>query len=195
VRASRGAALQQEQAGECGRGDSRATREPESFRVRLRLRSQGGLRERVEELDRGTGDAENLTAATPQGDPGFESRDAFRAEAVDERLRQVVWQCMRHAGQFSQSASFAKPDLTLMPREFSIQRWVSQNDGRGGRGPPRRRAVSLVRRPHRRVPQWQRQPCRFPPRCCNSAPTPGPMPGSHGCPCRDGSTLHRSPRR
>jgi hypothetical protein len=105
----------------------------------LRLRSQRRLRERVEHLDCGTGDAENLTTTTTQRNPGFESPDALRAQPIDQRLREIIWQCMRHAGQCSQSVSFAKQDLTLMPQELSIQRWISQNGGPHGRWRSRRR--------------------------------------------------------
>jgi hypothetical protein len=38
---------------------------------------------------------------------------------------------MRHAGQFSQFALFAKQKLTLMARQMLIQRCASQNGGGG----------------------------------------------------------------
>ena len=75
-----------------------AEREP----ARLRLRSQCGLRQTIEQLNRGAGDPEDLPAAPSEGDPGFERRHALRAQPFDQRLRQIVWQCMRHAGQSSQ---------------------------------------------------------------------------------------------
>jgi hypothetical protein len=99
----------------------------------LRFRSQRCLRERIEQLDCGAGDAEDLTATTTQGDPGFERGDAFGVQPFDQRLRQVGWQCMRHAGQSSQFASFAKRKLTLISRQLLIQRWTSQK--RGGLAP------------------------------------------------------------
>jgi hypothetical protein len=48
-------------------------------------------------------------------------------QPFDQRLRQVIWQCMRHAGQFSQFGSFAKRKLTLISQQLLIQRWTSQN--------------------------------------------------------------------
>src|SRR5262252_674263 len=93
----------------------------------LRFRAQRCLRKRIEQLNCGAGDAEDLAATTTQGDPGFERGDAFGAQAFDQRLRQVVWQCMRHAGQFSHFARFAKRNLTLISRQLLIQRWTSQN--------------------------------------------------------------------
>ena len=96
----------------------------------LRFRAQRSLRERIEHLNCGAGDTEDLTTTTAQGDPGFERGNALGAQPFDQRLRQVVWQCMRHASQSSQFASFAKGKLTLMPWQLLIQRWTSQNGGR-----------------------------------------------------------------
>jgi len=106
----------------------------ESRRGLLWLRAQCGLGERVEQLDCSAGDAEDLTTATSQCNPRFERRDTLSAEALNQRLRQVMWQCMRHAGQFSQSVGFAKRNLTLMPLNMLIQRCASHNGGRQRRG-------------------------------------------------------------
>src|SRR5689334_6186126 len=80
----------------------------------LPLRSQRRLRKRVEQLDRRAGDAEDLTTATPQCDPGFERRDALGLKPIEERLGQIIWQSMRHALRFCRFAPFAKQNLTLM---------------------------------------------------------------------------------
>ncbi|HXB18795.1 MAG TPA: hypothetical protein VNV40_08160 [Steroidobacteraceae bacterium] len=45
--------------------------------------------ERVELLDRGARHAENLTATTPECDPGFERGNTFGAQALDQRQGQV----------------------------------------------------------------------------------------------------------
>ena len=101
----------------------------------LRFRAQRSLRERIEQLNCGAGDTEDLTTTTTQGNPGFERGDALGVQPFDQRLRQVVWQCMRHASQSSQFAPFAKGKLTLISWQLLIQRWTSQN----GAGRPRQR--------------------------------------------------------
>jgi len=75
----------------------------ESWRGLLWPRSECGLGERVEQLDCSAGDAKDLTTATSQGNPRFERRDTLCLETLDQRLRQIMWQCMRHGGQSSQS--------------------------------------------------------------------------------------------
>ena len=55
---------------------------------RSELRSQHRLGKRVELLDRGARDAEDLTATAPEGDPGFECSDAFGAQTLDQRQGQ-----------------------------------------------------------------------------------------------------------
>lgn len=79
---------------------------------RLRLGSQRRLRERVELRDRSARDAEDLAAPPPEGDPGLEGGDAFGAQALEQRERQIGWQCVFHVGQFSHFGAFAKRDLT-----------------------------------------------------------------------------------
>lgn len=53
----------------------------------LRLGSQRRLRERIKLRDCGARNPEDLTPASPKGDPGFECGDALGAEALEERLR------------------------------------------------------------------------------------------------------------
>jgi len=102
------------------RGSRRLSRDP-CDRVRwngeargnsLRSGSQCRLRERIELRDRSACNAEDLTASPPEGDPGFECGDPLRAEAFEQRERQIGWQCVFHVGQFSRFSVFAKRDLT-----------------------------------------------------------------------------------
>ena len=160
----------------------------------LRFRSQRCLRQRIEQINCGAGDAEDLAATTTQGDPGFERGDAFGAQAFDQRLRQVVWQCMRHAGQFSQFAAFAKRKLTLISRQLLNQRWTSQN---GAAAASAWAAVIPGESHHssRGVRPRRRRTCRLPPRCCSSARKPGPAPGYREHPCRYASRRRHSPTR
>ena len=160
----------------------------------LRFRSQRCLRERIEQLNCGAGDAEDLAAATTQGDPGFERSDTFGAQAFDQRLRQVVWQCMRHAGQSSQFASFAKRELTLISRQLLNQRWTSQNGAAAAEARP---AIIPGTSHHsfRGVRPRRRRTRRLPLRCCSSARKPGPALGYHEHPCRCASRRRHSPTR
>jgi hypothetical protein len=93
----------------------------------LRLGPQCRLRETIEQLDRSAGDTEDLPAPASERDPGFQRCDTLRVQPLDQRLWQFVWQCMRHVGQCSQIAAFAKRKLTLISQQLLIQRWSSQN--------------------------------------------------------------------
>ena len=159
----------------------------------LRLRSQRRLRKRVEQLDRRAGDAEDLTTATAQCDPGFECRDALGPKPIDERLRQIIWQSMRHARKFWRFVAVAKQNLTLMQGEFSIQRWVSQNGGRPALAARPARPSSRLFIPEQpgKDPRGQRTSRRFPLRCCSSAPRRAPAPAARARPYRCVSRLHR----
>jgi hypothetical protein len=75
--------------------------------------SQCRFRECIELRDRSACNAEDLPASPTEGDPGFECGDALRAEAFEQRKRQIGWQCVFHVGQFSYFGPFAKLDLTL----------------------------------------------------------------------------------
>ena len=55
----------------------------------LALRGQRRLGERIELLDRGARDAEDLAAAAAQGNPGLERRDALRAQQINEARRKI----------------------------------------------------------------------------------------------------------
>jgi hypothetical protein len=79
----------------------------------LRFGSQCRFRECIELRDRSACNAEDPPTPPPEGDPGFECGDALRAEAFEQRERQIGWECVFHVGQFSHFGPFAKRDLTL----------------------------------------------------------------------------------
>ena len=87
------------------RSQSRARRE-RTKEVRPRLGSASGLgsqrrfRERIELLDGGSSDAEDLAPAPSEGNPGFEGGDALGAQTLDQRKWQFGRQGVRHMEKF-----------------------------------------------------------------------------------------------
>ena len=79
----------------------------------LRFETQRRLCECVKLRDRSARNPEDLPTATPKGGPGFKRGNALDAEALDQRVWQIGWQCVRHVGQSSKFGWFAKRNLTI----------------------------------------------------------------------------------
>ena len=85
---------------------------PAQILRRSALGFQGGFGEGIELRYRGARDAEDQPAAASESYPGFERGDTFGAEALEERQWQFRRQRVRHVGESSEIAAFAKRELT-----------------------------------------------------------------------------------
>lgn len=87
---------------------------------RQRLGAQCGLGKSVDLRNGSTRNAEDLQAAPSEGYPRFERADAFGAQALDQRTRNLDWQLVRHVHNFSYFRAFAKWNLTSCCGGFAI---------------------------------------------------------------------------